>query len=119
MKVTVKYCTEFGGSESTMDITEIASFSEKFKIISVTQCKKDKFKSFDGTNQTFAENDETPLEDWQLLQYRMNEEGFDYCFNGYSNWEEIKDMEFHKLKEKYLKAMEELKTYIDKKSNKE
>ena len=34
---------------------------------------------------------EDEKENWERLNYRMDEEGFHYCFNGYSNWEEIKD----------------------------
>lgn len=55
---------------------------------------------------------EDEKENWERLNYRMDEEGFHYCFNGYSNWEEIKDKEFHKLKEKYLKSAEELEEYV-------
>lgn len=61
MKVNVRYWTEFGGSDTTMDVEEIATFAGKFTIMSVTPCEepfKDKFKSFDATNETFAENDE-------------------------------------------------------------
>jgi hypothetical protein len=36
MKVNVRYWTEFGGSESTMNVEEIAKFSERFTIMSVT-----------------------------------------------------------------------------------
>jgi hypothetical protein len=60
---------------------------------------------------------EEELEDWQRCQYRMKEEGFHYCFHSYSNWEEIKDKKFHKLRLSYLKAAKELKEYIDKKAN--
>ena len=38
------------------------------------------------------------LEDWQMVQYRMGNEGIDYCFEHYSSFEEIKDEEFHKLR---------------------
>lgn len=119
MKVIVRYETEFGSSESIMNIKKIPAFTEKFKIISITPYKKDKFKSFDGTNQTFAEDDETQLKDWQNVQYRIDEEGFEYCFNGYSNWEEIKDKKFHKLKTKSLKAIQKIRTYVDKKCKEE
>lgn len=44
MKVKVRYWTEFGGSESTMKVEEIANFSEKFTIMSVTPIKKKKKK---------------------------------------------------------------------------
>ena len=55
------------------------------------------------------------LEYWQSVQYRMDEEGFDYCFENYSNWDEIKDEEFHRLKLGFLQSMKELREYIDSK----
>jgi hypothetical protein len=45
----------------------------------------------------------------------MDEEGFDYCFENYSNWDEIKDEEFHRLRLGFLQSMEDLRNYIDKK----
>ena len=44
MKVKVRYWTEFGGSESTMNVEEIANFSERFKIMSVTPIEEDYHK---------------------------------------------------------------------------
>lgn len=55
------------------------------------------------------------LEDWKSVQYRMKEEGFDYCFLHYSNFAEIEDFEFHKLRLNYIKAMKELESYVIKK----
>ena len=55
------------------------------------------------------------LEIWQSVQYRMDEEGFDYCFENYSNWDEIKDEEFHRLRLGFLQHMKELREYIDSK----
>jgi hypothetical protein len=55
------------------------------------------------------------LEIWQSVQYRMDEEGFDYCFESYSNWDEIKDEEFHRLRLEFLKSMKELREYINNK----
>jgi hypothetical protein len=43
----------------------------------------------------------------------IENEGFEYTFEYYSNFEEIKDEQFHKLKDVYLKAKEELKSYIE------
>jgi len=51
------------------------------------------------------------------IHYRMNEEGFDYCFDKYSDWSEIKDEKFQKLKEQYLKSKKELEQYIIDKYN--
>ena len=55
------------------------------------------------------------LENWQSVQYRMDDEGFDYCFEGYSHWDEIKDEEFHRLRLEFLRTMKELREYIDSK----
>ena len=58
---------------------------------------------------------ENELEYWHSVQYRMDEEGFDYCFEHYSRWDEIKDEEFHRLRLGFLQSMEDLRNYIDKK----
>lgn len=50
---------------------------------------------------------------WESVQYRMDEEGFDYCFNGYSNWDEIKDKKFHELRKAYLDSAKALREYIN------
>ena len=42
----------------------------------------------------------------------VDNEGFDYAFCDYSNFEEIKDAEFHKVREKYVGAAKELKAII-------
>lgn len=55
------------------------------------------------------------LEDWERLQYRMDDEGFDYCFDGYSHWKEIEDEEFHRLRTEFIKSMRELRDYINNK----
>jgi hypothetical protein len=49
----------------------------------------------------------------ESLHYRKREEGFDYCFIGYSSWEELKDEKFHKLRLKYIEAQKELDNYIE------
>lgn len=43
---------------------------------------------------------------------RMELEGFDYCFRNYSDWDEIKDEEFHKLREAYIAAADMLEFYV-------
>jgi len=55
------------------------------------------------------------LEYWQSVQYRMDEEGIDYCFEHYSRWDEIKDEEFHRLRLGFLQYMKEIREYVDKK----
>jgi hypothetical protein len=58
---------------------------------------------------------EDELEYWQSVQYRMEEEGIDYCFEHYSRWDEIKDEEFHRLRLGFLQYMKEIQEYVDKK----
>ena len=47
---------------------------------------------------------------------RMKEEGFHYCFESYSDWNEIKDKKFHKLRLSYLKSVEDLEKYVKQKT---
>jgi len=58
---------------------------------------------------------EEQIENYKSLHYRMNDEGFHYCFDSYSNWEEIEDEEFHTLRNAYLLHAKSLETYIEKK----
>lgn len=53
------------------------------------------------------------LEDWQMVQYRMGNEGIDYCFEHYSSFEEIKDEEFHKLRLEFLESMKKIRNYVE------
>ena len=39
-------------------------------------------------------------------------EGFDYAFYGYSEFEEVDDKEFHRLRENYLAARQALADYV-------
>jgi len=57
------------------------------------------------------------LEDWQMVQYRMSNEGIDYCFKHYSSFEEIKDEKFHEIRNKFLTSLDEIQNYVDSKIN--
>ena len=74
----------------------------------------EQLRSFLGLSSLELE-EEDDLELWESVQYRMDAEGFDYCFESYSNWDEIKDEEFHRLRKEFLRTMEELRNYIDNK----
>lgn len=43
----------------------------------------------------------------------MDQEGFDYCFRNYSNFDEVKDAEFHRLREAYVAAADALENYVN------
>jgi hypothetical protein len=57
------------------------------------------------------------LENWQMVRYRMDNEGIDYCFKHYSSFEEIKDEKFHELRNKFLTSLDEIQNYVDSKIN--
>ena len=61
----------------------------------------------------------TNLEDWEAVNYRMREEGIDYCFEHYSNWDEIQYDEFHRLRLGFLQYMKEIREYVNKKIEEE
>jgi hypothetical protein len=52
------------------------------------------------------------LEDKKEISYRIENEGFHYCFEHYSNFEEIKDEKFHELRKAYLEAAKNIEEYI-------
>ena len=58
---------------------------------------------------------EEELENWQMVQYRMDNEGIGYCFEKYSSFEEIKDEEFHKLRLEFLESMKKIRKYVEEK----
>lgn len=55
------------------------------------------------------------LEDWEMVLYRMGAEGFHYCFQSYSRFEEIKDERFHELRKEYLSISSKLEQYVKQK----
>ncbi len=52
-------------------------------------------------------------EEAELLSYNIDDEGFDYAMKYKSSWKEIKDEEFHRLRNEYLDAMDKLAKYIE------
>ena len=63
---------------------------------------------------TYEEQDE-----WNMVRYRMDNEGIDYCFEHYSSFEEIKDEKFHELRLQFLKSLKEIQTYVNEKCQEE
>ncbi len=52
----------------------------------------------------------------QQLDYVRNtisNEGFSYTFHGYSDFDDVKDEEFHKLRKEYIKAAKKLAKYLN------
>jgi len=46
------------------------------------------------------------------VRYRIEEEGMNYTFEGYSHFPYIEDEHFHKLRKEYLAAADKLKDYV-------
>lgn len=63
---------------------------------------------------TYEEQDE-----WNMVRYRMDNEGIDYCFEHYSSFEEIKDEKFHELRLQFLKSLKEIQNYVNEKCQEE
>jgi SMC interacting uncharacterized protein involved in chromosome segregation len=58
---------------------------------------------------------EDDLDNFRSVQYRMDNEGIDYCFKNYSSFEEIQDEEFHKLRKEFLESMNNIRSYVENK----
>lgn len=56
---------------------------------------------------------EGDLEKWENVRYRIDNEGFEYCFQHYSRFDEIEDDEFHKLRLEVISKMEEMRNLVD------
>jgi hypothetical protein len=55
---------------------------------------------------------ENQLEEIEMVRYRMENEGFHYCFKHYSSFKEVQDEKFHELRRKYLEVSHELDEYV-------
>jgi hypothetical protein len=55
---------------------------------------------------------EEEFDNWKAVDYRMREEGIDYCFEHYSSFKEIEDEEFHKLRMELLDSMKKIREYV-------
>lgn len=52
-------------------------------------------------------------EEIEVLKYKMDDEGFDYCFRDYSDFLAVEDEKFHELRKAFVKAADELEEYIE------
>ncbi len=48
----------------------------------------------------------------QLIQSDVDNEGFEYAFTGYDNYEWVDDDKFQDLRKRYIDAIQELKDYV-------
>lgn len=52
------------------------------------------------------------IDQWKSVQYRMREEGIEYCFRHYSSFSEIEDQPFHLLRILLIEAMEKMEKLV-------
>lgn len=60
---------------------------------------------------------EEELENFNNVNYRMDNEGLEYCFKHYSSFEEIKDKQFHMLRLQLMLSIDKIKEYVSNKIN--
>lgn len=60
---------------------------------------------------------EKDLEHFKNVNYRMNNEGLEYCFKNYSSFEEIKYKQFHMLRLELILSIDRIKEYVNNKIN--
>ena len=58
---------------------------------------------------------EEDLDNFKAVEYRMRDEGMDYCFEHYSSFDEIADEEFHKLRNEFLESTKKIRSYVENK----
>ena len=57
---------------------------------------------------------EQELDNWHNVDYRMDNEGLEYCFKHYSSFEEIEDEEFHKMRLSLISQMNAIRSFVKK-----
>lgn len=57
---------------------------------------------------------EQELDNWRNVDYRMYNEGLEYCFKQYSSFEEIEDEEFHKMRLSLISQMDAIRSFVKK-----
>ena len=53
------------------------------------------------------------LDHWEVVRWKMEGEGMEYCFRHYSSFPEVKDEEFHSKREKLVALMNEIEQYVE------
>ena len=53
-----------------------------------------------------------PIDNLEDVRYKTESEWFDYAFRHYSDFEEVKDSEFHRLRKAYVDAANALDKYL-------
>jgi hypothetical protein len=60
---------------------------------------------------------EEELENFKNVDYRIDNEGLEYCFKHYSSFEEINDKQFHILRLQLILSIDKIKEYVSDKIN--
>jgi hypothetical protein len=77
------------------------------------------FENKDEINKDINKEQELTMQkkkekfDMKYVKSVVENEGFDYAMRDYSEFEEVDDEEFHRLRMQYIEAAKELENYID------
>ena len=52
---------------------------------------------------------------WAMVQYRMEDEGMEYCFRHYSSFSDIENDEFHRLRLNLIQLMDQMEQFVENK----
>jgi len=69
-----------------------------------------------GDDRTYyidVEEIDIPENPFNWVHSKIENEGFDYFFCGYSDCKDIKHSEFHRLRENYLKSKKQLEAFVN------
>jgi len=58
---------------------------------------------------------EEDLENFKDVNYRMDNEGLEYCFKHYSSFDKIKYKQFHMLRLELILSIDRIKEYLNNK----
>jgi hypothetical protein len=82
---------------------------QKLKGDSIYKEEKEKPGKLKKKKAKLEAEGEHPLTD---VRFRLEEEGIDYAFRNFSEFSEVNDRKFHKLRLAYIKAACELESYV-------
>lgn len=107
----IKYCSDRDVLEIYEGNSPITTSYGKTYLIS--DCHQDAKPPKDEVINFLKMNN--PIEDWRELEYRIREEGIEYAVLHYSDWSNIKDDEFHSIRETLIDSIHQMKDYVNKK----
>ena len=110
---------DFNGTKSTVigELTKIDYKSIMVKTGVITfyefDINGDVISGEERTHSIDVEDIDIPENPFNYVHSKIENEGFDYFFDGYSDCKDIDHIKFHQLRENYLKAKKELESFVN------